>query len=262
MIVYKQLREIVDLVLSIPFRKEWVPVLRDLSVAFHTSVLLHFPDKTVPKVHYVCEYAQCTHDYGPMRRQWCFRYEAAHAYFKKLVLRSNNFKNIPKMLATRFAFKQAFRLSRSYLPEGVCYAVTIRKVRSQNLDKPIKQLLLDQFGSVDFDQDLVECRKLFHHSIEYRCSSIYIIGVSDLDDQPVFGQVVNIVRMKEKWWIIMDLLRTVGYDEHLFAWNLKSIEKFSLVDPCELRYFHKGLDFYALDNSTYVSFSTRLTAYR
>ena len=262
MIVYKQLREILDLVLSIPFRKEWLPVLRDLSVAFHTSVLLHFPDKTVPKVHYVCEYVQCTQDYGPLRRQWCFRYEAAHAYFKKLVIRSNNFKNIPKMLATRFAFKQAFRLSRSYLPEDLCYAGTIRRVRSQSLDKQIKQLLLDQFGNVDFDQDLVECRKLFHRSIEYRCSAIYIIGVTDVNDQPVFGQIINIVRKQEKWWIIMDLLRTVEYDETLFAWNLKSIEKFSIVDPCELRYHHKGLDFYALDNFTYVSFSTRLTSYQ
>jgi hypothetical protein len=102
MIVYKQLREMIDLILSIPFRSDWLSVVRDLSIAFHRSFLFHFPNRVVPKIHFVCEYAQIIHDYGPLRRQWCLPYEAVHSYFKKIVLRSNNFKNIPKMLATRF----------------------------------------------------------------------------------------------------------------------------------------------------------------
>jgi hypothetical protein len=260
MIVYKQLREIIDLVLSIPFRREWLPVLRDFCVAFQKSMLLHFTDKVVPKVHFVCEYAQITQDYGPLRRQWCFRYEAAHAYFKKLVLRSNNFKNIPKMLATRFAFKQAFRLLRSCTPEDVCYAVSIRRLRSQSLNKQIKQVLSDQLGD-DLNQDLIECKRLFYQNIEYFRSAIYIFGVADRDDQPIFGQVTCIVKKKEKWWLVVDLLETVRYDEDLFAWELKTNEDFSLFDPCQLKYYHKGLDYYELNNSTYVSFTTRLTAY-
>ena len=82
-IVYKQLREIIDLVLSSPFRKQWLPILRDLSKAFQHSMLIHFPNKLIPKIHFVCEYSQIIEDFGPSIRQWCFRYEASHAYFKK-----------------------------------------------------------------------------------------------------------------------------------------------------------------------------------
>jgi hypothetical protein len=34
-IVYKQLREISDLIVSVPVRKQWLPVLRDLCINFH-----------------------------------------------------------------------------------------------------------------------------------------------------------------------------------------------------------------------------------
>ena len=261
MIVYKQLREMLDLVLSIPFRKGWLPVLHDLSVAFHQSMVLHFPDKVVPKVHFICEYAQIIHDYGPLRRQWCFRYEAAHAYFKKIAVRSNNSKNVPKMLATRFALKQAFRFARSSSPEDSCSAVAIRRIRVQSLNNQIKQILTNQFGNINFNQDLIECKKLFYHHIEYCCSAIYVIGIDDIDEQPKFGQVSYIVKNKEKWWLIVDALKTVAYDENFFAWELRSNDDFSVFDPSQLDFYYKGLDFYRVNGSTYVSFTARLTSY-
>jgi hypothetical protein len=124
-IVYKILREILDLVLSYPFRKQWLPVLGELCHTFHQTMLRHFPNKIVPKVHFVCEYQHIINDFGPAIRQWCFRYESCHAYFKKLTMRTNNFKNIPKMLVTRYRLKQCFkfghlsRLKCSQYPVGI-----------------------------------------------------------------------------------------------------------------------------------------------
>ncbi|CAF2628893.1 unnamed protein product [Rotaria sp. Silwood2] len=68
-IVYKQLRDILDLILSTPFRKQWLPVLRDLCIGFHESMLLHFPTKMIPKVHFACEYDQIINDFGPSERE-------------------------------------------------------------------------------------------------------------------------------------------------------------------------------------------------
>jgi hypothetical protein len=56
-IVYKVLREILDLVLSYPFRKQWLPVLGELCQSFHQMMIIHFPNKIVPKVHFVRESA-------------------------------------------------------------------------------------------------------------------------------------------------------------------------------------------------------------
>lgn len=129
------------------------------------------------------------------------------------------------------------------------------------MNKQIKQLLGDHFGNIDFNQSLVECKRLLYQDIEYCRSSIYVIAVALIDDQPIFGQVSYIVKNKEKWWLIIELLETVAYDENLFAWELKSSNRFSIFDPCELNYYHKGLDFYLVNNSTYVSFAVRLTSY-
>ena len=85
--------------------------------------------------------------------------------------------------------------------------------------------------------------------------------VAITDDRPIFGQVSLIVKNKEKWWLIFELLETIAYDENLFAWELKSSNRFSIFDPCQLNYYHKGLDLYSVNNSTYVCFTVRLTSY-
>ena len=250
MIVYRQLWEIVDLVFSMPFRKRWLPVLQDLCVAFHRSMIIHFPQKLVPKMHFLCEYARMIEDYGPLRRQWSFRYEAAHAYFKKVVMPSNNFKNVSKMLAKRFAFKQAAHKPRSWVIDDTCNPVGIRKIQSNTFHKQIKQVLIHHFDAIDFQEDLVQCNKLFYHNNEYRCSSVYVLGVDGRDDKPIFGQISRIVKRSEKWWLIIDVLRTSSYDETICAWELKSHDMFSIYDPFELKYFYKSLDFYALNSCT------------
>ena len=139
MIVYKQLRDMLDLVLSIPFRKQWIPVLRDLCIAFHESMLLHFPTKMVPKIHFICEYDKIINDYGPPIRQWCFRYEGCHGYFKTIALRSSNFKNVSKMLATRYSLKQAFKLSGSPQMKNLHYTVRITNTQRTSFTIQIKK---------------------------------------------------------------------------------------------------------------------------
>ncbi|CAF1538951.1 unnamed protein product [Adineta steineri] len=37
--------------------------------------------------------------------------------------------------------------------------------------------------------------------------------------------------MDQKWWLLMDLLNTIAYNEDLFAWEIKSIDHYSIIDP-------------------------------
>ena len=50
---------------------------------------------------------------GPLVRNWAMRFEAKHNYFKKLVERINNFKNISYSLARRHQALQAYLLQSS-----------------------------------------------------------------------------------------------------------------------------------------------------
>ncbi|CAF1508893.1 unnamed protein product [Adineta ricciae] len=260
-IVYKVLRDILDLVLSNPFRKKWLFVLDDLCATFYRTMLEHFPDRITPKVHFIREYEQIVHDYGPAIKQWCFRYEANHAYFKKIALRTNNFKNVPKMLITRYRLKQCFKVAHLSRLNTLSYPVGVKQIQTTSLNSYMKKLLFDHFGHVDIAANLKQCQRLIHENVEYSRSAVYIVDLIPLKEQPIFAQILFIMKMKEKWWLLADILNTISYDEDLFAWEVKSIDHYSMLDPCQLRYYYKGLDVYQVNNSSFVSFTNRLTLY-
>jgi hypothetical protein len=260
-IVYKQLRDIVDLVFSVPFRKQWSPTLRDLCIGFQESMIKYFPTKMIPKVHFCTEYDQIINDYGPAIKQWSMRYEAQHSYFKKIALKSNNYKNVSKMLATRYQLNQIYASSRTIQLKSFDQAITLKKVNKTSFNDLMKETLIRHFGNIDYAKDLQQCNKFYHENIEYCRSGVYIIDLMDTNETPRFFQVVNILRMNLKWWLLVDMLKTVCYDEKLCAWEIKSFDHFSVVDPYLLTYYYKGLDIYELNNSSFISFTARLTMY-
>lgn len=104
---------------------------------------------------------------------------------------------------------------------------------------------------VDFNQDVIECKKLFYQKIEYCRSAIYICGVSDRDDQPIFGQVTSIVKKKAKWCLVVDLFgnrsirrrpRRMGAENR---WGLRSEES---VDGFKAFSTIQRTDIYSLEN--------------
>lgn len=260
-VVYKILREILDLTLSLPFRKQWLPVLADLCETFHLKMLACFPHKMIPKVHFVREYHQIIHDYGPPVKTWCFRYEAAHFYFKKVMMRSNNFKNVPKTLATRYCLKQHFKSDYLYQLEGFSYPVSMKKARTTCFSMAMKKLLVNELGWNEVDEYVLHCLRLVCDTSEFCRSAVYVIDLLPFNEQPVFAQIVFIVKVNEKWWLLVDLLDTVAYSEEYFAWEIKSIDRYSIIDPYRLKYYYKGLDIYEVNHSSFVSLIARLTSY-
>lgn len=260
-IVYQLLRDIVDLVLSYPFRQRWIPVLNELSEAFHHAMVMHFPHKLIPKVHFIREYGQLIRDYGPATRFWCMRYEAFHSYFKKLSMRTNNFRNTPKMLATHFRLKQCYKAIHLSQTKNSSYSVGIKKFRNSSLSMAMKSIFLNHFGHLNSENDLIECNRLIHDDIEYCKSSVYVINLRNDSEQPIFAQVIFILKLSEKWWLFVDVLKTISYNENLSAWEIKSFNGYAILDPCQLKYFYKGLDIYHVGNASFVSFTSRLTLY-
>ncbi|CAF1512982.1 unnamed protein product [Adineta ricciae] len=260
-IVYKILREILDLTLSLPFRKQWLPVLADLCETFHLKMLACFPDKMIPKVHFVRESQQIIHDYGPPIKNWCFRYEASHYYFKKIMMRSNNFKNVPKTLATRYCLKQHFKSDYLYQLKDFIYPISIKKARTTCFSMAMKKLLANELGWDELDESVLHCLRLVCDTSEYCRSAVYVVDLLHFNEQPVFAQIVFIVKVEEKWWLLVDLLETVAYNEEYFAWEIKSSDRYSIIDPCRLKYYYKGLDIYEVNHSSFVSFTARLTPY-
>lgn len=222
-------------------------------------MLLHFPEKMIPKVHYTREYAQIIRDYGPSTRTWCLRYEACHAYFKKLAIRTNNFKNTSKMLATHFRLKQCLKFTRLSQLGNTDYASGMKKINTSSFNSSMKNVLLNHFGSIDLDNDLLQCNRLTYANIEYCRSSVYVVNLRTDNEQPLFAQIIFILKLQEKWWLMVDLLDTISFDENLFAWEVKSIDIYTFLDPSQLAFLYKGLDIYHVKDSSFISFTSRLT---
>jgi hypothetical protein len=258
--VYIQLREILDLVLSIPFRRQWLPVLYDLSVAFQQSMIIHFPHQLIPKLHFITEYSQMIDDYGPAIKQWSMRYEACHAYYKKITLRSNNYKNISKMLASRYQLRNIFKYSRmNYELRNFDQVIKVQKVENNIFNNSMKQILVSHFGNINFSQDLMQCSRFYHDNKEYNRSCVYIVDLIESTEIPKFAQILYILKKSNKWWLLLDELQTMCYDEKICAWEIRSTNHFSMVDPNNLKYYYKGLDIYHINNSSFVTYTSRLT---
>lgn len=59
----------------------------------------------------------------------------------------------------------------------------------------------------------------------------------------------------------MESLETLTYDENLFAWEIKSVDRYKILDPSDLKYYYKPLDIYQLNNSSFITFTCRFTLY-
>ena len=57
--------------------------------------------RILPKQHYLVHLPTQMMMFGPLLRTWCMRFEAKHAYFKDIVGRLKNFKNLPLTLTKR-----------------------------------------------------------------------------------------------------------------------------------------------------------------
>ncbi len=217
------------------------------------------PNKMIPKVHFIAEYAKVVEDYGPPTKFWCMRYEAKHAYFKKIATRSNNFKNLSKTLSNRHQFRQCLFLSKEQLFSNIHEATHIKKADDHCLVDSIKTLVMNHFGLSNFHADVVRCSALRQNHIDYIQGTVMVTGLDHVEEQPCFVLIDHILRVKKKWWIVGENLITKRYCDILCSWEILSTGEHRLIDPAVQKYFHKGLDVYIVNGATFVSLSCRLT---
>ncbi|XP_011883997.1 PREDICTED: uncharacterized protein LOC105571135 [Vollenhovia emeryi] len=106
------LLQILNICLAYEVRIESVDLLaRMIELYIQRFQRLYPADCIVPKFHFLTHIPRCIRKFGPARQQWCFRFEAAHAYFKSLVPVVNNFKNMAYTLAYRHQARLCSRLA-------------------------------------------------------------------------------------------------------------------------------------------------------
>ncbi|CAM4933777.1 unnamed protein product [Rotaria socialis] len=158
--IYICLREIISLTFACPFRKSWLSYLKLLSINFQCLMVHLLPHLVTCKVHFITDYAKQIEMNGPAIRHWCMRFESKHQVFKRLAVKSNNFKNILYTLSKRNQLQQCLLLSSSnyYTIKNEAYSLSEREFHTLSAD--IRVLLQKHVGS--FDGEDIDGETLFN----------------------------------------------------------------------------------------------------
>lgn len=126
-----------------------------------------FPNSNlIPKHHYLMHYPSLIKQFGPLIDVWTMHFEQKHQYFKSIVQKSKNWKNITKTLAERHQMLQGLLFNNRFSAEIKC-------------DKP--NLLTPGM----FDESFCPNCKFVSSSVEI-CGTLYkknycvIVDVTDL----------------------------------------------------------------------------------
>ncbi|XP_053595515.1 uncharacterized protein LOC128667833 [Microplitis demolitor] len=143
--------------------------------------------------------------FGPARQQWCFRFEAAHAYFKALVAIVRSFKNMPDTMCYRYQSRMCSRLfvnpgqsSKTFLYEGdnITPGPSVLLV---NL--PYKKLFDDLVN--DFERSVcsvMRSPKVTIHSTSYSHGSVILLECNE-EIMPIFAEIDDICILNSQAWI-------------------------------------------------------------
>lgn len=250
-----KLLQIMNVSLAYEIREESVDLLGRMIEIFITDFNNLYPGALVPKFHFLIHLPEYIKLFGPARQQWCFRFEAAHAYFKGLIPVLKNFKNMAYSLAYRHQARLCSRLantpSKKFLYKED-YVAPGQTVLVRNL--PFARI----FQEIITEADWLTCKmmrfsKLIVNGTQYHVKSIILLQCND-EDLPEFGEISEIFIYDEVKLIVFLKLETIEFDFKLNAYYVrKPIHSQRFVkDVKSLIFPHPLSSFTALGNK-YIS---------
>ena len=255
-LLYLQLRDIVDYILSPSFPLDKLSYLQVLIEEFLGTFINLFPGKMTPKFHFLLHYPALIKKFGPLKYLWCMRFEAKHQYFKKLASVSRNFKNIAKTLANRHQLKQCWEFtSVDYLGDNVVCSGEVSFVFS-NLTQQQQDLIIHYYNlkQVSPSEVIWKCNVLTLGGNTYKIHDVVIVGFMHAEDVPLFFKIFQLLRFRETWFFLGKLLVCRAFNTHLHAYHVREEDDFTVLQQSELC-DHQLLDCYTLpqDGCMYVS---------
>ena len=215
------------------------------------------PDSVTAKVHFITHYPELIKRNGPARNYWCQRFEGKHLYFKKLALRSMNFKNISFTLAKRHQLRFSLLLSSENFYNIVDKSISMKTLKPSELSIEIKTLLVQhQLDSREY----IECQTLIHNHVKYVKNSVFVTALRHEEEIPEFILIRYILKLNDSCKLIVQHLETISFDQTMWSYEITYLEKFSIMnlDKC-LNILPHGLDMYHVKDSSFVNVLTRLT---
>ena len=218
------LRDMLYYVCAVALGREHILSMSDVIEDFHESYRACFPDETVkPKFHYTLHYPRLTLLFGPLIHLQTLRFEGKHNYFKELVFRTKNGKNICKSLAERHQYYQCtFNTGGKFLSDGELESTGGSVVSICLLNDQLQQLLRE----IVHGEEIFVCKSVKYFGITYWKETCIVSGVDGF--QMHFSKIDNCAIVDGIPYLLCRKLRTLGFERHFHAFGMSYTDQYAV----------------------------------
>ncbi|KAJ1524623.1 hypothetical protein ONE63_011107 [Megalurothrips usitatus] len=230
---------LLDLQMSEEFSLDDVQRLRKIIALHHLHFQRLYPNSLIPKHHYEIHIPTQILLFGPPRFYWCFRFEAKHAYFKRIPRMSHNFINIYFTLSQRHQEKQCglMMLSASgYTKPYMRKSDRFGSPMDLHLNTCVHNLLLESCFKITGNKSLQRYNFVHIKSVHYSKGSTVILGFER--NVPICGEIVDIYGLNGKVAFIYQKLIPEKYVVELNAFKVRYSDSTAAVLFSNILYHH------------------------
>lgn len=209
-------------------------VLSGLVVDHNQQFREIFPNADIiNKLHHMFHDVECIEKSGPLNLFNCFIFEAKHGLLNDIAQACNNYKNLPKTIASVAQLSQGaiWGSKRDYVRKKYSYGLS-SNIQFQDL--LYANDVIDENKESFLSQNIIKTNYLKLYSTEYNIDSFVVIHSGDVDggDQlPLFGKILEIFLVENKSsFIVYEEWPSVGFCEDLNAYNIENNNLIKLVE--------------------------------
>lgn len=219
---YLIILEITQILTSTAISQSVLELLSSLIIIHNEMYMKISGEHLKPKFHFLVHYPRIISKIGPPILLSCMRFEAKHRDLKSVSQRTSCRKNLPYTLTLRNQLKFCYRLMAK---EGLGDQISLGRISDVDPD----HLLEFQKNSENFDNFF--CATYYEiNGVKYDTNSILLYSVCQ--DIPNFCQIKEIFIDKDdskNVYFYCLLLKSIDYNEHLYAYSVELTEKFKLI---------------------------------
>lgn len=226
--------EIVEIVSSPYVEEKYIPHLKYL-IMYQNSILKElYPEscKYKCKIHNMTHYPSLLKKYGSLSMFSCMRFEAVHRYFKRLMKKINQYKNVTMLLSNRYLRRHcalnAFQKNASIVTYQLYKTFSV-----EELDFGMRQSFVNFGISVSCGEFLQSVNKLTYEGYNYFCYKKHTVIVSGVNYEynPIFWIIVHIFSISRQWIFILQRLECSS-EPHFKSYIInKRLQEYKCVSP-------------------------------
>jgi len=216
--------EIIDIILCFEIDEENILLLENKIIKHNSDYIKLFNDTLKPKFHNLTHYATIIRQSGPVRKIWCFKYEAKHRQFKIYSHCITSRKNICLTLSKKYQLKFAYQLIKMENPLTTIFTVNEKHEISSNYHSIIIKKLNAN------EKDIKLYSSIEYKSVKYNNKNNYI---ATFESDIKIYLILVIILFQNNVLFFCQKLQSLQYRQHFLAYEIDatSLGQFSIISP-------------------------------